>query len=246
LCFTGKEQDDETGLYYYGARYLDPKYSRWLSPDPALKDYIPGAPINDEVKKKNGELPGMGGVFNTVNLHLYHYAGNNPVMYVDPDGKQVAEAVQQLQGVNGNPYLVIGAVVLSGILILGSLLYDAFKSNSLNINQSEENNVDNQTAPEDTANSDTQKDPVDDIIEDATEGRETKGRTKQYEKPGNMDDANKDFDKLKPQNVREFDKGRVGELPDGRKVNVRDQSSDGRPTLEVQDGKNKIKIRYGE
>ncbi|WP_038175398.1 RHS repeat domain-containing protein, partial [Treponema pedis] len=29
--FTGKELDEETGLYYYGARYLDPKYSRWLS-----------------------------------------------------------------------------------------------------------------------------------------------------------------------------------------------------------------------
>jgi hypothetical protein len=29
----------------------------------------------------------MGGVFNTVNLHLYHYAGNNPVKYVDPDGR---------------------------------------------------------------------------------------------------------------------------------------------------------------
>jgi len=26
--FTGKEMDEETGLYYYGARYLDPKYSR--------------------------------------------------------------------------------------------------------------------------------------------------------------------------------------------------------------------------
>jgi hypothetical protein len=29
----------------------------------------------------------MGGVFNLVNLHLYHYAGNNPVKYVDPDGE---------------------------------------------------------------------------------------------------------------------------------------------------------------
>jgi hypothetical protein len=28
----------------------------------------------------------MGGVFNVVNLHTYHYAGNNPVKYVDPDG----------------------------------------------------------------------------------------------------------------------------------------------------------------
>ena len=29
----------------------------------------------------------MGGVFNVVNLHVYHYAGNNPVKYVDPDGE---------------------------------------------------------------------------------------------------------------------------------------------------------------
>ncbi len=29
-----------------------------------------------------------------------------------------------------------------------------------------------------------------------------------------------------------------------RKVNVRNHSSDGRPTLEIQDGKNRIKIRY--
>ena len=90
--FTGKEMDEETGLYYYGARYLDPKYSRWLSGDPALGDYIPKAPIDDEAKKHNENLPGMGGVFNVVNLHLYHYAGNNPVKYEDPDGKQVIMA----------------------------------------------------------------------------------------------------------------------------------------------------------
>ncbi|WP_315451184.1 RHS repeat-associated core domain-containing protein, partial [uncultured Treponema sp.] len=87
--FTGKEMDEETGLYYYGARYLDPKYSRWLSGDPALNDYIPKAPIDDEAKKHNENLPGMGGVFNVVNLHLYHYAGNNPIKYEDPDGKDI-------------------------------------------------------------------------------------------------------------------------------------------------------------
>jgi hypothetical protein len=31
----------------------------------------------------------MGGVFNTVNLHVYHYAGNNPVVLVDPDGRDI-------------------------------------------------------------------------------------------------------------------------------------------------------------
>ena len=84
--FTGKELDAETGLYYYGARYLDPKTSRWMSADPALSDYLPSAPVNDEAKKRNQSLPGQGGVFNYVNLHVYHYAGNNPVVYRDPDG----------------------------------------------------------------------------------------------------------------------------------------------------------------
>jgi hypothetical protein len=29
----------------------------------------------------------MGGIFNTANSNLYHYGGNNPVKYTDPDGK---------------------------------------------------------------------------------------------------------------------------------------------------------------
>jgi RHS repeat-associated protein len=102
--FTGKERDEETGLYYYGARYLDPKTSRWLSGDPALGEYVPSAPINDEAKKRNGSLPGQGGVFNYVNLHVYHYAGNNPVKYVDPDGEAVWV-----------PIIIVGAIAIASI-----------------------------------------------------------------------------------------------------------------------------------
>jgi RHS repeat-associated protein len=85
--FTGKELDRETGLYYYGARYLNPQTSIWLSADPAMGEYIPRAPIDDEAKKYNQNLPGMGGVFNYINLHAYHYAGNNPVKLTDPNGE---------------------------------------------------------------------------------------------------------------------------------------------------------------
>jgi RHS repeat-associated protein len=86
--FTGQILDPETGLYYYGARYLDPKTSRWLGVDPAMAEYVPVAPVNDEARKQNENLPGLGGVFNYVNLHVYHYAGNNPVKYVDPTGRE--------------------------------------------------------------------------------------------------------------------------------------------------------------
>ena len=59
------------------ARYLDPKYSRWLSTDPALGDYASGSDA------------GCGGIYNHVNLSLYHYGGNNPIKYVDPDGTYI-------------------------------------------------------------------------------------------------------------------------------------------------------------
>jgi len=35
-CFTDQENDPESGLMYYGARYYDPWVGRFLSQDPGL------------------------------------------------------------------------------------------------------------------------------------------------------------------------------------------------------------------
>ena len=75
--------DDETGYYYYGARYYDPNTSVWLSVDP-LAVYNPV--IETEFY---GDGQHNGGVFNSGNLNAYIYCYQNPVIYIDPNGKQV-------------------------------------------------------------------------------------------------------------------------------------------------------------
>ena len=67
--FNAKELDDETGLYYYGARYYDPRTSVWLSVDPLAEKY-----------------PNVGS---------YVYCVNNPVKFVDPDGREKIIALNQ-------------------------------------------------------------------------------------------------------------------------------------------------------
>ena len=37
--FNGKQFDEETGLYYYGARYLNPVASLWYGVDPLAEKY---------------------------------------------------------------------------------------------------------------------------------------------------------------------------------------------------------------
>jgi RHS repeat-associated protein len=59
--YNGKELDEETGLYYYGARYYDARVSIWLAVDPKAEEFIGWSP--------------------------YNYAMNSPIVYIDPDGR---------------------------------------------------------------------------------------------------------------------------------------------------------------
>ena len=59
----------------------------WLSTDPALGDYV------------SQSSKGEGGIYNSVNLNLYHYANNNPIKCTDPTGKFVWDAISLAAGV---------------------------------------------------------------------------------------------------------------------------------------------------
>ena len=92
---------------------------------------------------------------------------------------------------------------------------------------------------------------VADILEEATLGRPTKGKTTQYQKPGGFEQASKEFDALNPSNVKNintvYGQGKTGILSDGRTIILRPGSTDGRPTLEIRNPNGRgIEIRYGK
>jgi RHS repeat-associated protein len=70
--FTGKERDAETGLDYFGARYYGSKLGRFTTTDPA---YTIQENLVDPQR-----------------WNRYAYARNNPLRYVDPDGRAVVLA----------------------------------------------------------------------------------------------------------------------------------------------------------
>lgn len=80
--FNAKELDMETGLYYYGARYYNPRLSIWYAVDP-LAVYNPVMET-----QFYGDGQHNGGVFYCGNLNPYIYTYQNPIKYIDPNGKQ--------------------------------------------------------------------------------------------------------------------------------------------------------------
>jgi RHS repeat-associated protein len=58
--FTGKELDERTGLYYFGARYYDPRTSVWQSTDPAFVERLDS--MQKQARKRaQGRKQGQGG-----------------------------------------------------------------------------------------------------------------------------------------------------------------------------------------
>ena len=83
--YTGKEFEEETGLYYYGARYYHSGLGRFMSVDPA-----PADPTDPQ------------------SWNRYAYVLNNPYKYVDPDGEMSCSVIPE--GVETSPDLTCGAI----------------------------------------------------------------------------------------------------------------------------------------
>ncbi len=81
--YNSKELDQETGLYYYGGRYYDPRTSTSKSVYP-LATYDPIMNVEQYVDGQHNN-----GVFNSGNLAVYGYTYQNPVRFIDSNGKQV-------------------------------------------------------------------------------------------------------------------------------------------------------------
>lgn len=73
--FDGKQTDAATGLRYYGARYYDPLLLRWTSADPLYR----------VLPETRFEQPQRG--------NWYAFTLNNPIRYVDPDGRDAEDPV---------------------------------------------------------------------------------------------------------------------------------------------------------
>ena len=95
--FNGKEYDEYTGQYYYGARFHDPLLGLWLSPDPMF-----------EV---------------TPYLTPYHFVEDNPINLIDPNGllavsstktpeikREKCPDINPKSGDSGNIWQDIGAI----------------------------------------------------------------------------------------------------------------------------------------
>lgn len=77
--FSGREFDEESGLYYMRARYYDPKVGRFIQEDPfAGKRTYPLSVVN-----------------------RYTYANNSPVNFVDPSGAYPVTTITTGAGSNG-------------------------------------------------------------------------------------------------------------------------------------------------
>jgi RHS repeat-associated protein len=81
--FTGKERDSESNLDNFGVRYLSSSLARWSSPD-----------------RLNLTQDRLVNPSNTLNKYLY--SANNPLRFIDPDGRDIVALFEPPNPVSGS------------------------------------------------------------------------------------------------------------------------------------------------
>lgn len=76
--FNAKELDEDTGLYYYGARYYNPRLSIWYGVDPLAEKYPNWSP--------------------------YVFTFDNPIKYIDHNDRSPVDIILNLYDVSSGKY----------------------------------------------------------------------------------------------------------------------------------------------
>ena len=131
--FNAKEFDEETGMYYYGVRYYEPRLSLWMSTDASQEKHP--------------------------NITTYCYVVANPIKFIDPDGNDIVITGKQhtsitlttdlidirvnasVLGINwGGNYVLRGEDVLSAVLDIVGIIDPTGVADGLNATLQAKNN----------------------------------------------------------------------------------------------------------
>ncbi len=259
--YTGKERDAESGLDFFGARYFSGAQGRFTSPDQPIIDQFPQDPQSWNMYSygRNNPLKYTDPTGQAVQVCTNDESGKQTCVVMS-DPQYAAAIAGNNPGINAPAAgatagpgggLAIGGAITCGGAVCGSATYQeesmqdttgdlvaigqlgaslpALVRGGASLGQSLARGIAGLFSKEAGA---VAKITVQDILQGAL--REGGSRTEIFSKPGGFAQATKDFESLEG-SAQTVGPVRIKDLPNGQgRAVLRNFSSDGRPTLEIQ------------